>query len=80
MSSMSSYIGDFLSDSDALCFKLILDCISLNCFDSVDSRLRFEKLYFLNSLLISTHCTRIKKHLLNTCIKGSVEGIALDFS
>ena len=63
MSSISSYVADLLSDSDALCFKLLLDCISLNCFDSVDFRLRFEKFYFSNSLFISTYWTRIKKNI-----------------
>ena len=66
MSSISSYVADLLSDSDALCFKLLLDCISLNCFDSVDFRLRFEKFYFSNSLLISTYWTRIKKYIYYT--------------
>ena len=60
MSSISSSVADLLSDSDALCFKLILGCMILNCFDSNDFRLRFKKLCFLNLLLVSAYWASIK--------------------
>ena len=44
MSSTFNSAADFFY-SDALCFKLTLGCMILNCFDSNDFRLRIKKLW-----------------------------------